>query len=95
MRLLPFGLLAVVGAGCDAISHVRLSNIPTCQTGQVRECNRPDGDRGQQICGLEGYWTTSCDPRDASSDVDDAALGDAEIDADPAPTDAGTAPAAD
>lgn len=70
MRYLAIGLLAL-GAivGCDD----RASNIPVCGLGQIRECNRPNGERGQQVCGPLGYWTTSCDARDAAT-PDDASV---------------------
>lgn len=79
-------LLALVPAvlGCDPDASTRLSNIPVCAIGQRRECNRPDGQRGEQVCSADGYWSSPCDPRDASADG-----GDASRDADDTLADAG------
>lgn len=74
MRFLSLALLAsAFVTGCDD----RFSNFPVCQTGQIRECNRPNGERGQQVCGPLGYWTTSCDARDAATPDD--AIADASV----------------
>lgn len=93
MRALSLVLILLAAAFTAACSNTRLSNIPVCQAGEMRECNRANGELGMQVCSSDGYWTTSCDARDAAADADDASATDDVSDADT--RDAAPADAAD